>query len=102
MDNHVRNLAISTIAAGLLGLIVAISILYFGGGKEGLLSMTYEEKLADHVPLNKIPIIGLILFVLSIYLILITAPMIATGIGLWKFQPWARWVGGEGTERVDQ
>ena len=93
MDRHVRTLAILTIATGIAGLLVAIAILSFGGGREGLLSISYEEKMVGGVALGAIPLAGMLAFGLSIYLILMAAPMIATGIGLFRFQVWARWIG---------
>ena len=93
MDKHVRNLAILNIVLGVLGLFVAIGILYFNGGKDGLLNISPAEKEAGGVPLSAMPITGLYLLILSGYLILIAAPLVATGYGLYKLQPWARWVG---------
>lgn len=93
MDKHVRTLAILNIVLGILGLFVAIAILYFNGGKDGLLNITPAEKEAGGIPLSSMPISGLYLLILSIYLILITVPLVATGLGLLRFQPWARWVG---------
>ena len=93
MDKHVRTLAILTFAAGILGLLVAIAILYFGGGRDGLLSISYEERLADTMSLSTMPITGLYAFSLCIFMVLMAAPMIATGIGLFKLQVWARWAG---------
>jgi hypothetical protein len=93
MDKHVRALGIINIVAGILGLFVAIAILYFNGGKDGLLNITPAEKEAGGIPLVAMPITGLYLLILSGYMILIAAPLIATGLGLFRFQPWARWVG---------
>src|SRR5258706_2052211 len=93
MDKHVRTLAILNITAGILGLLVAIGILYFGGGKDGLLNISTTERENGGVPLIAMPIGGLYLFILSIYLLLIAAPLVSVGVGLFKFQPWARWIG---------
>ena len=93
MDRHVRTLAVLTIATGIAGLLVAIATLYFGGGREGLLSISYEEKMAGRVALGAIPLAGLLAFGISIYLLVMALPMIATGIGLFQFQVWARWIG---------
>lgn len=93
MDRHVRTLGVLTIATGIAGLIIALAILYIGGGRDGLLSISYEEKINDNVSLTAIPLTGLLLFGSSIYLILMAAPMIVAGFGLIKFQVWARWMG---------
>lgn len=93
MDKHVRSLAILNIVAGILGLFVAIAILYFGGGRDGLLNISTTERENGGIPFNSMPFIGLYLLALSIYLILMAAPLTAVGLGLLKWQPWARWVG---------
>lgn len=93
MDKHVRTLAILNIASGVVGLVAAIGILYFGGGKDGLLNISRAEKAAGGVPLISMPMSGLYGLGVSIYMILIAAPLVVTGIGLLKFQPWARWSG---------
>ncbi len=93
MDKHVRNLAILNIVLGILGLFVAIGILYFNGGKDGLLVATAAEKEAGVIPLGSMPLGGLYLLILSVYMMLIAVPLVACGYGLYKFQPWARWVG---------
>ncbi len=93
MDKHVRILGILTVAGGIIGVLVAIAIFYFGGGRDGLLGITYEEKIAGSVSLSTMPIAGLFAYCLSIYLIVMAAPMVATGIGLFMMQVWARWAG---------
>ena len=93
MDKHVRTLAILNIATGIVGLVAAVGILYFGGGKDGLLNISRAEKAAGGVPLISMPISGLYGLGVSIYMILIAVPLVVTGIGLHKFQPWSRWSG---------
>ena len=93
MDKHVRTLAILNISVGILGLFVAIGILYVGGGRDGLMNITATERENGGVPFEAIPLQGLYLFLLSIFLILMTAPLTAVGLGLLKWQPWARWMG---------
>ena len=93
MDKHVRILANLNIIVGVLGLFVAISILYFGGGRDGLLNITVTERENGGIPFSSMPVRGLYLLSLSIYLILMAAPLTAVGLGLLKWQPWARWVG---------
>ena len=93
MDKHVRALARLNIAAGILGLIVAIAVLYFFGGKDGLLGISPSEKEAGGIPLIAMPFTGLYGFGISIFMILLAAPMVISGIGLLKFAPWARWLG---------
>lgn len=93
MDKHVRTLALLNIVAGILGMLVAIAVLYFFGGKDGLLGISPSEKEAGGIPLIAMPIAGLYGFGISIFMILLAAPMVISGIGLLKFEPWARWVG---------
>jgi hypothetical protein len=92
MDKHVRTLAVLTIVAAILGLLAAAAILYFGEGRDGLLNISYEEKLSGDISLRTMPMSGLILYCLSIYMIGMAVLMIPTGIGLFKLQSWARWV----------
>jgi len=93
MDKHVRALALINIAVGILGLLLAIAILYFGGGRDGLLNISKLERENGGIPFSSMPVAGLYWLSLSIYMIFMALPLAAVGYGLYKLEPWARWVG---------
>lgn len=88
MADHVRILAILNIAFGALGLLAAVVVLLIFGGIAGIISASTIDPNAGIA----IPILGVLGAGLVVLLLVVSLPGIVTGIGLVKFQPWARMV----------
>ena len=79
MESHVKILGLVNILVGAFGALVSLIFFgVFGGASAG----------TDEFPLRGFVIVGL----MAVMLVL-AIPMIATGIGLLRFRPWARSAG---------
>jgi hypothetical protein len=85
MRDHVRILAVLHIVFGALGLLAALAILAIFGGIAGIVGFTHDPEA--HVA---IPVLGLIGAAVFVLLLVLSLPGIIAGVGLLKFQPWAR------------
>lgn len=86
MADHVRILAWLHIVFGALGLLAALIILAVFGGVAGIVGFAAHEPDAQVA----VPILGLIGGGIFFLLLLLSLPGIIAGLGLLKFQPWAR------------
>jgi hypothetical protein len=79
LENHVKILGLLNILIGAFGALVSLIFFgVFGGASAG----------TDEFPLRGFVIVGLMLVMLAL-----AVPMIAIGIGLLRFRPWARSAG---------
>ena len=90
MKQHVSILGALYIAFGVLGLLAAFAMLVIFGGLAGAISMFAHNEPDAAVAA---PILGVIAVVLFFFIAVMSIPGIAVGIGLVKFQSWAR-IGG--------
>ena len=88
MADHVKILAVLNIVFGALGLLAAVVILLIFGGVAGIIEATAHDPDARLA----IPILGVLAAGLAVLLLVVSLPGIIAGIGLLKFQPWARMV----------
>lgn len=86
MKQHVSILGILYIVFGVLGILVAIGMLLLFGGAAGIVGAAQEDPEAAVA----VPILGVIAAVVFVVITLLSLPGLAVGIGLTKFQPWAR------------
>lgn len=86
MRDHVRILAILNIVFGSLGVLIGLAFLMFFGGLAGFVGWVAHEPDATVA----VPVLGLIGGVIFFLLLLISLPGILAGVGLLKYQPWAR------------
>ncbi len=88
MRDHVRILGYLNIAMGALGLIGALVIAIAFGGAAGIVRMAApQEPDAMRVA---VPIIGIVVTAIFVFLIAISLSGIVAGAGLLHFRPWAR------------
>ncbi len=84
MQQHVKILAILNIIWG--GMLVVAAVIVFGvmGSIAGFVSrdVTGDAQAA--------PVVGFIGLCVAVFLLVLSAPSIVAGLGLLKFQPWAR------------
>lgn len=85
MRDHVRILGMLHIVFGSLGLLGALIVLFIFGGIAGIVGLSNEPDA--HVAA---PILGLIGGAICILVLVLSLPGLIAGIGLLKFQPWAR------------
>ena len=85
MRDHVRILAVLHIVFGSLGLVAALVILAVFGGIAGIVGFTQNPDAEVAVP-----VLGLIGAAVCVLLLVLSIPGIVAGIGLLKFQQWAR------------
>lgn len=90
MKQHVSILGVLYTVFGALGLIGAVFLLVLFGGIAGIVQVAGGD---DPDAAVAVPILGALGIVLFILLVLLSIPGLAVGIGLMKFQYWAR-VGG--------
>ena len=88
MTDHVRILAVLNIVFGALGLIGALVVLLIFGGVAGIIGSTVHDPDAQIA----IPIIGVLGAGIVVLLLVVSLPGIIAGVGLLKFQPWARMI----------
>jgi len=86
MVDHVRILAWLHIVFGALGLLAALIVLAVFGGVAGIVGFAAHEPDAQVA----VPILGLLGVGIFFLLLLLSLPGVIAGIGLLKFQPWAR------------
>lgn len=88
MTDHVRILGILFIVGGAFGLLVAgLFVVIFGLGALGIAGAAMQE---NREAILAIPIIGAIATILVGLIVVCSIPGIAAGVGLLKYQPWAR------------
>jgi hypothetical protein len=87
MEQHVKILGILNIVWGALGALCGLVILAVFGGAYGIVGSVAFHKPEASVALPFIAIIG---GIISMLLLLLSAPSIIAGIGLIFFKPWAR------------
>jgi hypothetical protein len=85
MQTHVKVLAILHIVFGALGVLIGLGIFAFFGGIAGLIHMDHDPDAA-----LAIPMMGAIGGFVMIVLLAVSIPGIIAGIGLMKYQSWAR------------
>lgn len=86
MADHVRILAVLHIVFGALGLLAALIVLAVFGGIAGLVGVSAHDPDAQIA----VPILGLIGAGIFVLLLVLSLPGVIAGVGLLKFQPWAR------------
>ena len=89
MTTHVKVLGVLYIVFGALGVCAALFLglsLGIAGGVVGTAADVEDAAVA-------LPIIGIAGTALVVFLLAVSLPGLVTGIGLLKFQPWARIVG---------
>ena len=90
MKQHVSILGVLYIAFVVLGMVTAVGMLALFGGAAGIVSMVSEQEPDAAVA---VPILGVLAVVLFTIIAVLSIPGLAVGIGLVKFQSWAR-IGG--------
>ena len=90
MKQHVSILGVLYIAFGVLGMVTAVGMLALFGGAAGIVSMVSEQEPDAAVA---VPILGVLAVVLFTIIAVLSIPALVVGIGLVKFQSWAR-IGG--------
>jgi hypothetical protein len=88
MTTHVKVLGVLYIVLSGLGVCAALFMGLLFGTAGGVVAAN-----ADHDAAAALPFIGLAGSALVIFLLAVSLPGLITGIGLLKFQPWARIVG---------
>jgi hypothetical protein len=89
MQEHIKVLGVLNIVVGALGLCGALVILAFFGGLAGISATEAGASPAD----DSVAVFGVIGGVAFFFLTIISAPSLIAGVGLVKFQPWARTFG---------
>jgi len=88
MRDHVRILAYLHIVFGSLGLLCGLVVLLVFGGIAGIVGAANPHDMeAWHVA---IPVLGIIGLAICGFVMLLSIPGIVAGVGLLRFQPWAR------------
>lgn len=90
MRQHVSILGILFIVFGALGIFAAIAMLVIFGGAAGIVSMVAANDPDARIA---VPILGIVGGFLFFLLTVLSIPGLAVGVGLVKFQNWAR-IGG--------
>ncbi len=90
MKQHVSILGVLYIAFGVLGMVAAVAMLVLFGGAAGVVSIVSEQEPEAAVA---VPILGVLAVMLFTIIAVLSIPGLAVGIGLVKFQSWAR-IGG--------
>ena len=85
MQTHVKVLAILHIVFGALGVLIGLGVFAFFGGIAGLIRLDHDPDAALAVPM-----MGAIGAFVMIVLLALSIPGIIAGIGLVKYQSWAR------------
>jgi hypothetical protein len=89
MVTHVKVLGVLYIVVSALGLLAALFLMLAVGAATGIVATTAEPQDAAIA----LPIIGISGTALVMFLLLLSAPGLITGIGLLKFRPWSRILG---------
>ena len=82
MEAHVKILGILYIVIGALGVGASLVVLGIFGGIAGVSRFGGHSEIA--------PVMGFIGMTVMLVILAISAPSIIAGVGLLKFQPWAR------------
>jgi hypothetical protein len=90
MRQHVSILGILFIVLGALGIFAAIALLVLFGGAAGIVSMVAANDPDARIA---VPILGIVGGVVFFLLATLSVPGLVVGVGLVKFQNWAR-IGG--------
>lgn len=90
MRQHVSLLGILFIVLGAIGIFAAFAMLVVFGGAAGILSLVAENDPDARIA---VPILGIVAAALFFLLTALSIPGLAVGLGLVKFQGWAR-IGG--------
>lgn len=85
MDTHVKIIAIIYIVFGALGLLAGLLLMVVFGGAASIVSVAGQGD-ADIA----VPIIAIVGFFLTWFLILTSLPSVVAGVGLLKYANWAR------------
>jgi hypothetical protein len=88
METHVKVLGALHIAMSALGLLAAMILLLVFGGAANIVRATDNPDA-----MIAVPIIGITGMALVTLLVVLSVPGIVTGIGLFRFSPWARIAG---------
>lgn len=91
MDTHVKVLGALNIAGGVFGMLGAVVLLLIFGGAAAATGAAGAQ--GDAGAAIAIPIIGITGLALVAFLVILSAPGIVIGIGLFGLRPWAR-IGG--------
>jgi hypothetical protein len=86
MTSHVRVLAVLQIVYASLGLLLGVFVLLFFGGLAAIIG--FNAPAGDSIV--AVPVLTLIGGLASSVLILLSLPRLIAGIGLLKYQQWAR------------
>jgi hypothetical protein len=89
MVTHVKVLGVLYILVSALGLLAALFLMLAVGAASGIVATAAEP----HDAAIALPIIGISGMALVMFLLLLSAPGLVTGIGLLKFRPWSRILG---------
>jgi hypothetical protein len=89
MVTHVKVLGVLYILVSALELLAALFLMLAVGAASGIVATTAEPQDAAIA----LPIIGISGTALVMFLLLLSAPGLITGIGLLKFRPWSRILG---------
>lgn len=89
MTTHVKVLGVLYIALSSMMLLAALFLFFAVGTATGIVGMNADSRDAAIA----LPIIGIAGTALIVLLLVLSLPGLITGIGLLKFQPWARIVG---------
>jgi|SRR5947207_9155451 len=89
MVTHVKVLGVLYILVSALGLLAALFLMLAVGAASGIVATTAEPQDAAIA----LPIIGISGTALVVFLLLVSAPGLVTGVGLLKFRPWSRILG---------
>jgi hypothetical protein len=87
MEGHVKILAILYIVFGALGVLLALLILMIFGGVAGIVGSVTQDQPDARIAL---PIIGAVGGFIAILLLILSAPNVVAGVGMLKYQEWAR------------
>jgi len=88
MDTHVKVLGALQVACGVIGLMLALLMMFVFGGVAGIVGASDDPGAALAVP-----IIGLTGTALVAFLLLTSLPGVVIGIGLLRLRPWSRIAG---------
>jgi hypothetical protein len=85
MEGHVKVLSILYIVFGVLGVLTALGLLLIFGGVAGIVGSQAGEDARVAVP-----ILGALGGFLFILILIFSAPSLIAGMGMLKYQEWAR------------
>jgi hypothetical protein len=92
MESHVKILATLHIVFGVLGLVAALLCMAFFGAIAAVIQTAIAQGDAPDAQLA-VPIVGIVFTFIVVVIVIFSLPGIITGIGLLRFQGWARIMG---------